>query len=80
MKEQIAGVCSTLEPHQIDHEHFTRFRKQLGAMDPNTKLIIDELKSVQNNLTNRIGAVESSIGARVESLEGAAKVFDTWKP
>jgi hypothetical protein len=46
-------------------------------MDPNIKLILDELKSVQHNLTNRIGAIESSIGARVESLEGAAKVFDT---
>jgi hypothetical protein len=34
---------------------------------------------VQHNLSNRIGAV-SSIGACVESLEGAAKVFDTWKP
>ncbi|XP_066332617.1 uncharacterized protein [Miscanthus floridulus] len=49
-------------------------------MDPNTKLILDELKSVQMNLTNRIVAVETSIGARVGSLEDAAKVFDTWKP
>ena len=77
MQERIAGIRSTLEPHQIDHEHFTRFRKQLGAMDPNTKLILDELKLVQTNLTNRIVVVESSIGSRVESLEGAAKVFDT---
>jgi hypothetical protein len=49
-------------------------------MDPNTKLILDELKSVQTNLTNRIGAVESSIGARVEFLEGVAQVFGTWRP
>ena len=49
-------------------------------MDPNTKLILDELKFVQTNLTNRIVVVETSIGARVGSLEDAAKVFDTWKP
>ena len=49
-------------------------------MDLNTKLILDELKSVQTNLTNRIDAVEHSIGARVGSLEDAAKVLDTWKP
>jgi len=69
-----------MEPHQIDHEHFTCFRKQLGTMDFNTKLILDELKSVQSNLTNRIDAVEHSIAARVGSLEDAAKVFDAWKP
>ncbi|CAD6333416.1 unnamed protein product [Miscanthus lutarioriparius] len=49
-------------------------------MDLNTKLILDELKSVQTNLTNRIDAVEHSIGARVGSLEDAAKVLDAWKP
>ena len=32
-----------LEPHEIIHDHFTRFRKQLGDMDSNTKLILDEL-------------------------------------
>jgi len=35
-----------LEPHEIFHDHFTRFRKQRGDMDPNTKLILDELRSV----------------------------------
>ena len=49
-------------------------------MDLNTKLILDELKSVQSNLTNRIDAIEHSIGARVGSLEDAAKVLDAWKP
>ena len=80
VQEQVTRIRSTLEPHQIDHEHFTRFRKQLGAMDPNTKLILDELKSVQSNLTSRIDAVEHSIVARVGSLEDAAKVFNAWKP
>jgi len=49
-------------------------------MNPNTKLILDELKSVQSNLTNRIDVVEHSIGSRVGVLEDAAKVFDDWKP
>ena len=49
-------------------------------MDLNTKLILNELKSVQTNLTNRIDAVEHSIGARVGSLEDVAKVLDAWKP
>ena len=49
-------------------------------MDLNTKLILDEHMSVQTNLTNRIDAVEHSIGARVGSLEDVAKVLDAWKP
>ena len=39
--EFVAGV--PLEPHEIIHDHFTQFRKQLGDKDPNTKLILDEL-------------------------------------
>ena len=49
-------------------------------MDPNTKLILDELRSVQANLTARMDLVESSVGKRVASLEDAAKAFDTWRP
>ena len=49
-------------------------------MDPNTKLILDELRSVQVNLTAHMDLVENSIGKRVASLEDAAKAFDTWRP
>jgi len=76
--EIVAGV--PLEPHDIIHDHFTRFRKQLGDMDSNTKLILDELRSVQANLTARMDLMESSVGKRVGSLEDAAKAFDTWRP
>jgi len=31
-----------LKPHAIDHGHFTRFRCQLGAMDLNIKLVVDD--------------------------------------
>ena len=64
-------------------------------MDPNTKLLLDELKSVKTSLESslgghigeveaslgkRIGAVEHSIADRFNRLEDAAKVFDEWKP
>ena len=49
-------------------------------MDPNTKLILDELRSVQSNLTARMDLVENSVDKRVASLENAAKAFDTWQP
>ena len=56
----------TLEPHQIDHDYFTRFRKQSGAMDPNIQLLLDEIKSVKatvNGVESRVGAVETSLAA-----------------
>lgn len=56
-------------------------------MDPNIKLLLDEIKSVQTSLTNidskllsRIDAIEHAIGGSFDKLESAAKVFDTWKP
>ncbi|XP_066333203.1 uncharacterized protein [Miscanthus floridulus] len=64
-------------------------------MDINTKLLMDELKSVKTHLKSslgehigevevslgkRIGAVEYSIADRFNQLEDAAKVFDEWKP
>lgn len=52
----------------------------MGAMDPNTKLILNALKSMQSNWTNCIDSVEHSIGVRVGLLEDASKVFDALKP
>ena len=64
-------------------------------MDPNTKLLLDELKSVKTSLESslggRIGEVEASLGKRIRAvehsiadrfnrLEDTAKVFDEWKP
>lgn len=56
-------------------------------MDPNLKMILDELKVVggsvtdlRTSLTERIDAMESSIGKRFGDLEAAAKVFDEWRP
>jgi len=58
-----------IEPHQIDHDHFTRFHCKLGAMDPNTKLLIDEMKAMRTVLERRIGGMESSI-SKVEASLG----------
>ena len=44
--ESRSSLVFPLEPHEIFHDHFTWFRKQRGDMDPNTKLILDELRSV----------------------------------
>jgi len=64
-------------------------------MDPNTKLLLDELKSMktflESSLGGRIGEVEASLGKRIGAVEhsiadrfnrpkDAAKVFDEWKP
>jgi hypothetical protein len=52
-------------------------------MEPNFKLLLDEIKSVQTSLTNidskllsHINVVEHAIGGRFNKLEDAAKVFD----
>ena len=88
-------MISILEPHEIIHDHFTRFRKHIEAMDSNTKLLLDELKSVKISLESpldgqireveaslgkRIGAMEHSIADRFNRLEEAAKVLNEWKP
>ena len=60
-------------------------------MEPNFKLMLDEMKSMQTalegsiaavnlSLGTRIGAVERTISDRFGRLEDAAKVFDEWKP
>lgn len=56
-------------------------------MDPNLKLILDELKAVrgsmdelQSSLSKRIDDVDHSWGSRFQALESAAQVFDDWKP
>ena len=76
-----------LEPHQIKHDHFTRFRHNLGAMDPNFKIMFDELKAMRGSvdglkgsLTERISGVEKSLGDRFADLESAAAAFEVWKP
>jgi len=56
-------------------------------MDPNLKLIFDELKTVsasmgdlKTSLEHRIDGVEKALGDRFSSLEQTASLFDAWKP
>ena len=60
-------------------------------MEPNFKLMLDEMKSMQTalegsiaavnlSLGTRIGAVERTISDQFDRLEDATKVFNAWKP
>lgn len=40
-------------------------------MDPNTKLLLDELKSVKSSLESSIGAVEKTLGGRIGVVESS---------
>ncbi|WVZ83838.1 hypothetical protein U9M48_030936 [Paspalum notatum var. saurae] len=56
-------------------------------MDPNFKLLFDEMKAMRgsvddlnDSLTARISGVEKSLGDRFANLESAAAAFEVWKP
>ena len=56
-------------------------------MDPNFKMLLDEIKVVQTLIANidsmlssRINSVEHTIVGRFDKIEHAVQVFDTWKP
>jgi len=56
-------------------------------MDPNFKMLLDEIKVVQTLIANidsmlssRINSVEHTIAGRFDKIEHAVQVFDTWKP
>jgi uncharacterized protein YukE len=72
-----------------------RFQKQLGAMNPNTKLLLEEMRKEfadqklemkkafaeqDAKWESRLSAVESKQDERVDALEHAAKEFESWKP
>jgi hypothetical protein len=66
-----------LERH-LNHHHFTRLQKLRGAMDPNTKLILDEMKK----LGDRLSSLELSVGDLHKSfntIEGKADAVQEWK-
>lgn len=42
-----------LEPHEIHHEHFTRLHRNLGAMEPNLKLVLEEIQKSKEDLNRR---------------------------
>jgi hypothetical protein len=77
------------------HNHFTRQQKRFGAMEPNTKMFIEELmKQVQDKITEgfathmevttqrlvELAAVDLERADRVAGLEEAAATFSVWKP
>jgi len=54
-----------LELHQINHGHFTRFRKHLGAMDLTVKLTLNFIKSVWETVLD----IQASLMTRIDSME-----------
>jgi len=74
------------------HEHFTRFQRRHGAMDPAIKIILDEMQQrFSDELRKGFSEhdekwdrwfldLEHSQGARLDRLEDAAQVFDEWRP
>jgi hypothetical protein len=60
-------------------------------MEPNFKLLLDEMKSLKTSLEGSIASVNTSLGVHIDAvertladrlgqLEGATQVFDAWKP
>lgn len=60
-------------------------------MEPNPKLVLEEMKTMKQSIEGSIGAVKSSLEDRIGSVErtisdrfgrlkDAARVFDEWKP
>jgi hypothetical protein len=58
-----------LDPH---HPHYTRFQKRIGgAMDPNSKLLLDEMKKLGEHFTSLESRVDA-LGNRFKPLEDKA--------
>lgn len=51
-----------------DHEHYTRLQKSFGAMEPNTKLILDEIAKLRADIESQ----DTKYEARVSAFEAAA--------
>jgi hypothetical protein len=75
--------------------HYTRLQKQLGAMNPDTKLLLDEMrkefadqkKEIRKEFVDqdakweaRLKAVETRKDDRVDALEAATAAIESWKP
>ena len=67
-------VCVDLDRASLSsHEHYTRRQKKLGAMDPNQKLLLDEIdKRIAarfDGLERRLDASADSSSSRLDALE-----------
>lgn len=71
-------------PPPPPHHHYTRRQRHLGAMDPNTKLILNEMSKHFSELDvkweQHFNDLEHWSDPSVDALEQAAMSFDSWKP
>lgn len=52
-------------------------------MDPNTKLLIDEMKKLGDHFTaveSRVDGLESALGDRFKAVEASSSKFLAWQP
>jgi len=67
----------------LPHPHYTRSQKSRGAMDPNTKLLMDEMKKLGDRFSaveSRVDSLESSLGDRFNVVEASSSEFASWRP
>lgn len=73
----------TLEPVH-HHDYFTRLQRRLGAMDVNTKLIIEEMEkkfsALDQKWEKKFSELASSRDDRISVLEAAGSELSSWKP
>lgn len=77
------------------HDHFTRFQRRLGAMNPDTKLILEELQKQfaeqDDKLERHFGDLEAkwekkfddaddTTESRLVTLEKVAAAYEEWQP
>jgi hypothetical protein len=62
----------------LPHPHYTRSQKIPVAMDPNTKLLMDEMKKLGDRFSaveSRVDSLESSLGDRFKVVEASSSEF-----
>lgn len=73
----------TLEPVH-HHDYFTRLQRRLGAMDVNTKLIIEEMEkkfsALDQKWEKKFSELASSRDDRISVLEVEGSELSSWKP
>ena len=89
------GALDLDPPPPLAHSHFTRRQRRLGVMNPETRLILDELTKRFNEqdakwdsrfadqdarLARQIADLEKSQASRMESLERATASIEEWRP
>ena len=92
---RFVGVVDLDPPHPLARDHFTRRQHRLGVMNPETRIILDELNKRFTEhdakwdsrfadqdicFSCQIGDLEMAQAARMEKLEHVTTSLDEWRP